>query len=120
MANLRFDPDLLLAGLSPDETLEFQAMAKRGEAFLVSLDQGLAKHKRWHPPPRPGVARTDALPVLLTIEEAAGLLRTSAGSIYQRVARGQLTKADGLVRDGRRVLFHRDRLLQFLERGGRR
>ncbi|MEB2313346.1 MAG: helix-turn-helix domain-containing protein [Polyangiaceae bacterium] len=120
MANPRFNPDRLLAGLSPDETLEFQAMAKRGEAALLAIAEELARSRGWAPSARPRVTRADELPVLLTIQEAAALLRTSVGSIYQRVSRGQLTKGDGLVRDGSRVLFHRDRLLRFLENGGRR
>jgi excisionase family DNA binding protein len=68
----------------------------------------------------PAVTKADELPIVLTIQEAAGVLRTSVGSMYQRISRGQLTKHDGLIRDGRKVLFHRDRLLRFLENGGRR
>jgi excisionase family DNA binding protein len=60
-----------------------------------------------------------ALPLLLTVEEVAGILRTSRGAIYSKVERGLLP---GLVRDGSRILFHRDELLRSLtpRTGGRR
>jgi Helix-turn-helix domain len=62
---------------------------------------------------------------ILTPEEAAGLLRTTVSGIYARMARGQLTGAHGLIRQGRKVVFHRDKLVRSLERaadgrGGRR
>ena len=37
---------------------------------------------------------------------------------YQRISRSQLTKREGLVRDGGRVLFLRDKLVRWLESGG--
>lgn len=48
---------------------------------------------------------------LLTVEEVADLLRTSAKAIYALVERGQV---EGVVRLGRRVLFRRDVLLQWV------
>ena len=45
-------------------------------------------------------------------KEVAELLRTSPEAIYTKVERGQLP---GVIRDGRRLLFHRDNLLQWLE-----
>jgi excisionase family DNA binding protein len=68
------------------------------------------------------------LPFVLTVEEVAGLLRTTVDGVYARVERGQLTGVEGLLREGRKVLFHRDKLVRSLERpadgrarrGGRR
>jgi excisionase family DNA binding protein len=57
------------------------------------------------------VAREEALPFLLKVDEAAGLLRTSRKGIYALVERGLLP---GITRVGRRVLIRRDDLLQWL------
>jgi excisionase family DNA binding protein len=51
------------------------------------------------------------LPVLLTPTEAATLLRTTRKAIYALVARQQIP---GVVRVGRRVLFHSRDLLNWL------
>jgi excisionase family DNA binding protein len=48
----------------------------------------------------------------LTTEEAAALLRTSRKAIYAMIERGQLPP---VTRIGRRVLIHRQRLLDFLD-----
>ena len=53
------------------------------------------------------------LPPLLTVDEAAALLRTTRKAIYARAERGQLP---GVLRDGRRLLIVRDVLLQYLEK----
>ena len=53
------------------------------------------------------------LPVLLTADETASLLRTSRTAIYAMTARGQLP---GVTRIGRRVLYRRDDLLDWLGR----
>ena len=53
------------------------------------------------------------LPPLLTVDEAAALLRTTREAIYARAERGQLPAA---FRDGRRLLIVRDVLLQDVER----
>jgi len=50
-------------------------------------------------------------PLLLTVEEVAVLLRTSPKAIYAMAERGQLP---GIVRIGRRLLFRRDLLLDWL------
>jgi len=47
----------------------------------------------------------------LTVEETASLLRTSRGAIYVMVARSQLP---GVCRVGRRLLFVRADLLEWL------
>lgn len=51
------------------------------------------------------------LPDLLTPDEVAALLRTTRKAVYAMIARGQLP---GIVRLGRRVLFDRHELLQWL------
>jgi excisionase family DNA binding protein len=56
--------------------------------------------------------RQRTLPILLTADEAADLLRTSRRAIYAMVARGQLP---GVVRVRRRVLLRTDVLLHWLE-----
>lgn len=52
------------------------------------------------------------IPELLTIQEMAGILRTSPKAIYAMVERAQLP---GVVRIGRRVLIRRDALAQWLD-----
>lgn len=52
------------------------------------------------------------LPYLLTVPEAANLLRTTPKAIYSRIERGLLP---GVVHDRRRVLLLRDALLAYVE-----
>ena len=54
----------------------------------------------------------DALPVLLTVDEAATLLRTTRRGIYTMTERRQLP---GVTRIRRRVLFRADDLLDWLD-----
>ena len=54
----------------------------------------------------------DQLPLLLTADETAVLLRTTRKAVYAMVERGQLP---GLVRIGRRILFRTDLLLGWLD-----
>jgi excisionase family DNA binding protein len=54
----------------------------------------------------------DPLPLLLTVEETAALLRTSRQAIYMLVNRQEI---GGVIRLGRRVLFSRRGLLDWLE-----
>ena len=49
--------------------------------------------------------------LLLTVEEVGALLRTSRKAVYTMAARGQLV---GVTRIGRRLLFRRDLLLDWL------
>ena len=56
--------------------------------------------------------RAAALPVLLTVDEAADLLRTTRRAIYAMIARRQLP---GVVRIRRRVLVRADDLLHWLD-----
>ena len=53
-----------------------------------------------------------ALPFLLTVDEAATLLRTTRRAIYMMLERGQLP---GVTRIGRRVLFRSADLLHWLD-----
>ncbi|WP_045117336.1 helix-turn-helix domain-containing protein [Plesiocystis pacifica] len=52
------------------------------------------------------------LPYLLNADEVAALLRVSRKAVYCMVDRGELP---GVTRIGRRVRFHRDSLLGWLE-----
>ena len=59
-----------------------------------------------------GVMRDDCgLPIFLTADETADVLRTSRKGVYVMVERGQLP---GVTRLGRRVLIRRDDLLEWL------
>ena len=56
-------------------------------------------------------SRRTALPVLLTVDEAADLLRTTRRAIYAMIERRQLP---GVIRVRRRVLLRADDLLDWL------
>jgi excisionase family DNA binding protein len=53
-----------------------------------------------------------ALPILLTVDEAADLLRTTRRAIYAMIERRQLP---GVIRVRRRVLLRADDLLDWLD-----
>ncbi len=55
---------------------------------------------------------SNGLPVLLTADESADLLRTSRKAIYVMAERGQLP---GVTRIGRRLLVRGDALLDWLD-----
>ena len=57
----------------------------------------------------PAGRRRDSLPLLLTVDEAAALLRTTRRAIYAMIERRQVP---GVIRIRRRVLFRADHLLQ--------
>ena len=60
----------------------------------------------------PHESRRAALPVLLTVDEAADLLRTTRRAIYAMIERCQLP---GVIRVRRRVLLRADDLLDWLD-----
>ena len=62
--------------------------------------------------PRVERRRERTLPMLLTADEAADLLRTTRRAIYAMIARRQLP---GVVRVRRRVLLRSEALLPWLE-----
>jgi excisionase family DNA binding protein len=61
---------------------------------------------------RPAESLDSEIPLLLTVDEAAELLRTSRKAIYAMAERAQLP---GITRIGRRLLVRRDDLLAWLE-----
>jgi excisionase family DNA binding protein len=58
------------------------------------------------------VNQLNNLPALLTVDDAAQLLRTTKKAVYVMVERGLLP---GVTRLGRRVLLRSDRLLEWLD-----
>jgi excisionase family DNA binding protein len=65
-----------------------------------------------HTAPHEERRRERTLPVLLTVDEAADLLRTTRRAIYIMLERHQLP---GVTRIGRRVLFRSADLLDWLD-----
>ena len=57
-------------------------------------------------------SRRAALPILLTVDDAADLLRTTRRAIYAMIERHQLP---GVIRVRRRVLLRADDLLDWLD-----
>ena len=54
-----------------------------------------------------------AIPILMTVQDTATLLRTTRTAVYAMVARGRIP---GVTRLGRRVLFRTEDLLDWLDR----
>jgi excisionase family DNA binding protein len=87
------------------------------------MDETHAKNEPLWParrPPRQTVSsrpaahtgNTSVLPVLLTVDDAAAMLRTTRKAVYAMVERRQLP---GVIRLRRRVLFRADVLLDWLD-----
>jgi excisionase family DNA binding protein len=55
---------------------------------------------------------SNGLPILLTVDDVASILRTTRTAVYAMAARGQLP---GLTRIGRRVLIRSADLLRWLD-----
>ncbi len=79
-----------------------RARLTRGEG-LTRADRGLDN---------PHESRRTWLPVLLTVDDAADLLRTTRRAIYAMIERRQLR---GVIRIRRRVLLRADDLLDWLD-----
>jgi excisionase family DNA binding protein len=98
-----------------------RALAKAMRAFTEALESELASLDTITVDATPDTTGALALPPtptsapgpppLLTVEEAADLLRTSRKAVYALIERAQLA---GVTRLGRRVLIRRAELLQFL------
>lgn len=58
------------------------------------------------------MSKEPGLPLLMTADEAAVLLRTTRTAIYAMTARAQIP---GATRIGRRILFRTDDLLEWLD-----
>lgn len=57
----------------------------------------------------PELNMIENLPPLLTVQEAAALLRLQVSTLYRHVSEGRYAKA---VRRGKPLRFHRDRLIE--------
>ena len=79
-----------------------RARLTRSEGF-TRADRGLDN---------PHESRRTTLPVLLTVDESADLLRTTRRAIYAMIERRQLP---GVIRVRRRVLLRADDLLDWLD-----
>ena len=79
-----------------------RATLTRGNG-LTGADRGLDT---------PHESRRATLPVLLAVDEAADLLRTTRRAIYAMIERGQLP---GVIRVRRRVLLRADDLPDWLD-----
>ena len=79
-----------------------RAKLMRGDGF-ARADPGLDN---------PHESRRTTLPILLTVDEAADLLRTTRRGIYTMIERRQLP---GVIRIRRRVLLRAEDLLDWLD-----
>jgi excisionase family DNA binding protein len=80
-----------------------------GHIMRLTRSDGLTRDDRGLAVPHE--SRRSALPVLLTVDEAADLLRTTRRAIYAMIERRHLP---GVIRVRRRVLLRADDLLDWL------
>jgi excisionase family DNA binding protein len=78
-------------------------------ARLTSIE---ARSRAGRVPADRGQSHLATLPVLLTVDDAADLLRTTRRAIYAMIERRQLP---GVIRIRRRVLLRADDLLDWLD-----
>lgn len=81
------------------------------------MEAQLLRQERWQqrqaaPWARKQFVVLDQYPELMTVEEVARCLRTTPAAVYERIRRG---KVPGAVKDNRRVLVRRDRLVKYIE-----
>ena len=79
---------------------------------LSTVGQSVAGRLKAEKSRQPVEPRRPGVPVLLTIDETADLLRTTRRAIYAMIGRRQLP---GVVRVRRRVLLRADDLLHWLD-----
>lgn len=88
-------------------------MVSMGQGFVEWIEARRAKAKKRSPAHPPNDER--ALPLFLTVEEVAGLLRKpSVSAVYADVERGLIA---GVIRRGSKILVERDVLLKALRSG---
>ena len=76
----------------------------------LTMRAGITREDRAFDDPRE--SRRTTLPILLTVDEAADLLRTTRRGIYTMIERRQLP---GVIRIRRRVLLRAEDLLDWLD-----
>lgn len=103
-----------LAFRSMDESIQFIRAAKLGST--KQSEAGAEAPNRPAPLPAPATNERQ-LPLFLTVEEAASILRLSnRKALYTKIERGQV---EGVVRQGTKILFERDAFLRGLKRGSK-
>ena len=100
-----------------DATLESlrHALHQLADAF-IDATRGLSIHAPERTPPQNVETTHPELPDVLTVREAANVLRVGAHTIYEAVQQNQLP----CVRMGRRILIPKIQILKLLDADARR